>query len=332
MALKEQIEAVNEDGRALQNNLTNMFNQQKEELEEATKEQTSSFSEDFVKVNEQRLALAKLIAETNEKVEELEQNIPKFSDDFVSKIETKISEFVTNTDKRFETAEETITDTQTKLKHLNEKCDKNSEEISKLSEVTIATNDNLTALEIKSNETWLSVENTIENHSKSVQEIRFLVDLNSKKQEEHEANLLLKLDGNNLKTKEDIDILSSQINKVSDDVEKTKGMTEDNNENLKTLNSKMTKHSDIFDTINIDLESVKDKLRKTVDNIESVNRTTQVIETLLALSSSRLSTETILLLRISCSLTMSPTVERSSLTLPFKFSSIVSRCCVFSKF
>merc|ERR1719369_512883 len=100
--LKEQIEAIDKDARVFQNNLTNMFNQQKEEVEETAKAGLSTISDDVIKATEHGSDLEKQMAKVSEKIEELEQNIPSFSDEFVSKIDSKLTEFTANAEKKFE--------------------------------------------------------------------------------------------------------------------------------------------------------------------------------------------------------------------------------------
>merc|ERR1711892_749785 len=277
-ALKEQIEAVDKDGRVFQNNLTNMFNQQKEELEESTKEHISSLSGDLKTAVEDGSALAKEIRETNEKVEKLEQEIPNFSDEYVNKMDTRLTKIADDTDKRFETTEQTIENNTAELKLLLEQSDKNKDEIAKISGAAMTNNDSLAALTTQTHETWQIVESKMENHKKSMNEVQVLVDLNNMKQEQSEATLLLKLDTYNLKIEKDMEILGNQINTVSDYTEKTKDMANDNNVNIKNINAEITKHENTFDTIDSDVEDVKDKLRKAVDNVDSANKTIQVFE------------------------------------------------------
>merc|ERR1711892_604640 len=248
-AIKEQIEAVDKDGRAFQNNLTNMFNQQKEELEESTKEHIFSISGNLKTAIDHGSTIAKEIKEANEKIGKLEQNIPNFSDEFVNKMDTRLTILAAESDKRFETAEETIENNKTELNHLLEQSDKSKDEMTKLSEVTMTNNESLTALTTNSNETWQTLERAMENQNKSLKEIKLLVEHNFMKQEQSEATLVSKFETNNLKTTDDVENLGNQVNTMSDTIEKTKKMAEDNNTNIKHIYAKIEKHENAFDTI-----------------------------------------------------------------------------------
>merc|ERR1711892_983886 len=159
-----------------------------------------------------------------------------------------------------------------------EQSDKSKDEMAKLSEVTMTNKESLTALTSNSNETWQKFKSTTENQNESLREIQLLVEHNFMKQEQSEATLVSKFETNNLKTTNDLEILGNQVNYMSDTIEKTKEMAEDNNTNIKHIFAKIEKHENAFVTIDSNVEDVKDKLRKVVDNVDSVNKTIKVFE------------------------------------------------------
>ena len=164
------------DCQRVEETLTNLLNQQKEDLDKKVNAKVELLSEDLEKINAQQTDTIKRIETDEDRIEVLENAGPEITKNLVGELDGKMKELQGNTNNTLKTIEEKINTNTMDIEQNKEEQKMAKEETNKIAAIQTSVTSQLEELDQKSEEAWRSVEEVLAGRQKDMVQLQATVD------------------------------------------------------------------------------------------------------------------------------------------------------------
>ena len=176
--LEETARELEKDSKRVENKLTNLYNEQKEDLEEKTNTKLAALTGDIEeKINSDKADIIKRIEKAEDRIEVLENAGPEITKHLVEELDGRMKELQGNTNNSLKTIEEKVNINITEIEQGKNEQRRGTEEVEKLVATQESISNQLEAFNVRTEESWRSVETVLAERQQNMVQLQALLDV-----------------------------------------------------------------------------------------------------------------------------------------------------------
>ena len=176
--LEETARELEKDSKMVENKLTNLYKEQKEDLEEKTNTKLAALTGDIEeKINADKADIIKRIEKAEDRIEVLENAGPEITKHLVEELDGRMKELQGNTNNSLKTIEEKVNINITEIEQGKNEQRRGTEEVEKLVATQESISNQLEAFNVRTEESWRSVETVLAERQQNMVQLQALLDV-----------------------------------------------------------------------------------------------------------------------------------------------------------